>query len=239
MIVGNKQFMEMQMTRCILIIVLIFFSACKERYNEVVVQRWEDGSEKIIHTFDNQIDTTSYVRTFYYQNGNLGTKGRINNGQKDGIWEWWYSNGNKKDLANFNLGLYVNERKHWREDGSLKLIEVIDNSCDESIECCDGKLLFYNEQSIKVMEYNMKDCEYDGVGYSYFSDGKIKREFNYRKGKKEGVNYEYYPNGNLRVSGEYQNDLEQGKWVYVDSLGKEEAYEFYENGKVVKTELVN
>ena len=226
----------MKRTLIYLFIISILYSCGLEK-KEVVTEKWEDGSTKVSFTYENPDDTTKYVRTSFHTNGKIESKGFVVDGEKDGLWKWWYDNGKKQDLAHLNNGIYEGTRKHWRKDGTLRLVEIIEGNCHG--ECCDGKLIFYDDSGVKLLKYQMKNGDYNGFGYGYHKDGSIERKFYYENGKKKGMSYEYHTNGKISASGNYINDLEQGKWIYKDSLGTIFAYEYFENGKSINVEKVN
>lgn len=214
------------------ILVFVFFS-CNSGQHIKVIDKWENGKNKNVLTFDSPNDTLTYLKEFYFENEQLGMKGKLINGKQEGLWEWWYENGNKKDEAITTNGFFTGQRKHWREDGTLKLVEIINGQC--STDCCDGKVIFYTEKGEKLIEYTQRNGKWNGEGIGYFPDGKIKRKFIYVNGKKNGLNYEYYPNGQISVEGNYLDDLETGKWIYRDSIGNISGYEIYKDGQVIET----
>jgi antitoxin component YwqK of YwqJK toxin-antitoxin module len=220
------------MNRLFTVIIFFVLFSCNNGQNIKVVDKWENGKNKTIITYDNPNDTLTYLREFYFKNGQIGTKGKFVNGKQDGLWEWWYDNGNKKDEAKISNGAYKGERKHWREDGTLKQIEIISGQC--SGDCCDGKVIYYTEKGEKLIEYTQQNGQWNGEGIGYYPDGKLKRKFRYVEGKKQGMNYEYLPNGVIEAEGNYVDDLEDGKWTYRDSTGKVTGYQFYKNGQIIK-----
>jgi antitoxin component YwqK of YwqJK toxin-antitoxin module len=179
-------------------------------------------------------DTTSYTYQFYYENEVLGTLGEFSNGLQTGSWNWWYDNEFIMDQATLINGNYIGKRKHYREDGTLRQIEIIKDTCVGGAcdKCCDGTLIFYNDSGIKFIEYTLKNSKFDGIGKGYYTDGTVKRQFKYIDGQKQGKNYEYHRNGEISAEGEYINDLEEGKWVYRDSSGTITGFDIYHQGNV-------
>lgn len=222
------------MNRLFIVIVLLTLFSCNNGKKIKVINKWENGKNKTVNTYDNPKDTLSYLSEFYFENGQLGTRGNVVNGKQDGFWEWWYDNGNKKDEATLSNGEYKGELKHWREDGTLKQVEIIIGKC--SGNCCDGKIIFYTDKGEKLIEYTRQNGQWNGEGIGYYPDGKMKRKFNYVEGKKQGMNYEYLPNGVIEAEGSYKDDLEDGKWTYRDSTGKVTGHEFYKNGQIINTD---
>ncbi len=232
---SRKTLVVMNKTPIILLIAVVIICSCSESPSATIKEVYKDGSTKVTYTYFDSADTTSYIRHFFHPNGVLGHKGKIINGKQDGLWQWWFENGNRKDLAYCDNGLYIKHRKHWREDGTLKQVEIIDGYCEG--ECCDGVLIYYDNDGLKLLQYTMKNGNYDGIGYGYYKDGSIKRKFYYKNGLKNGMNYEYLPNGNISVSGMYKDDLEQGKWSFRDNSGKIISYSYYIDGEEIKSEF--
>ena len=46
------------------------------------------------------------------------------------------------------------------------------------------------------------------------------------------MNYEYNPNGQVEVEGTYINDLEEGKWIFRDSVGNVTHFVYYKGGQI-------
>lgn len=213
----------------IIFTVLMILVSCNKGPKTKIVEKWETGKSKIIQTYDNPDDTLTFKREFYYKNGQLGSKGYYVNNKQDGLWEWWFCNGNKQHEAVFKNGLYVQYRKHWREDGTLRLVEIINHPCSDT--CCDGKRIYYRDNGTKLIQYSVSsNGEWDGEGFAYFPDGKIARKFTYVNGLKQGMCYEYYENGKIEEEGNYINDKEDGKWICRDSTGKMTGYYIYKDG---------
>jgi len=218
------------MNKILPIFILIVIS-CQHAPKQRITERWANGKNKVVLTYDNPNDTANCIREFYFENGRLSTRGEIHNGKENGLWEWWYNNGNKKDEAFIEDGEYVGQRKHWREDGTLRQIEIITGKCFG--DCCDGKVIFFDDTGIKLIEYSQKNGKWNGEGLGFFKNGKIKRRFTYVNGKKQGVNYECYPNGVISAEGVYIDDIEEGKWTLRDSTGQISGFQEYKNGKIV------
>ncbi len=73
-------------------------------------------------------------------------------GIRDGYWEFWYSNGQKKVEGSYVEGLKNGEWTYWYSDGTLRM------------------------KSNYIMD------EMDGMNYWYFESGQKKKEALYRNG---------------------------------------------------------
>jgi len=243
------------MTRLITIFILttILFS-CSSGQKTKIIEKWVNGKSKIVVSYDNPNDTLTYLREFYFENGMLGTRGKYVNGKKDGLWQWWYDNGHKKDVATISNDLYVGERKHWREDGTLRQVEIITGKCFG--DCCDGIItLFYPNGKIqekwniksgllngvyeifyingqKKSQRIFKDDKENGISMDWDEMGRLTIETTFRLGIEDGPRVEYFKRYNIH--GQYINGKEEGEWKYIDSLGKVLRIDIYRDGKLYK-----
>jgi antitoxin component YwqK of YwqJK toxin-antitoxin module len=55
----------------------------------------------------------------FFSNGKAKIKGHYKDGLFEGLWEKWYSNGNREYLVNYSNGLMSGECTSWYENGKL------------------------------------------------------------------------------------------------------------------------
>ena len=125
------------------LLVIILLSACQSQSNQKVKTYWENHTPRIIHTYDNPKDTSTFIRQAYYNNGNLFSEGLMINGIQHGTWRWWYKNGVLKDEANLDHGIYFGERKHWYPNGNPKHFEAIIGKSDKDGTCPNSANQFF------------------------------------------------------------------------------------------------
>jgi len=218
------------MKKLFIIIVLVSVYSCNRGDRMEVSEKWENGNNKVVRTYENSDDTLTFLYEGYYEDGKPSIRGNKLHGYKNGTWRWWYSNGNMKDEAKFSIGNYIEERKHWRENGTLRLVEYINGECID--DCCNGRLVFYNEKGEKMNEFTQKDGQFDGVGYVYYPNGKLSRKFTYIKGEKQGYSCDYYQNGMISAEGNFLNNNKDSIWIFKDSLGNVKSKDLYRDGQL-------
>jgi len=54
-----------------------------------------------------------------YENNILTSIGEYKDGEKEGIWEFWYDNGEKMEEGNYRSGLKIGTWVNWYQDGEL------------------------------------------------------------------------------------------------------------------------
>jgi antitoxin component YwqK of YwqJK toxin-antitoxin module len=118
-----------------------------------------------------------------------------------------YSENFKVNLNRIQIKEQINENKDIIKeiyiDGDLRNIEI------------------FNKDSIKIVENNYKNREYEGKQYRWYKNGKLDYKSNYKNGKLEGVQYNWYDNGKLKSVNNYKDGNPEGK-----------QYNWYENGQL-------
>lgn len=187
-----------------------------------------------------------YLVTIYYKNGlrhgehlevyadgQVKTKGNYIAGKKDGVWEYFRSNGDR-----------AKPTEEYKDDDLIK------------------RTTYYTNGNVE-MERGMKNNRQNGPEKKYTPEGKLKSEKNYvdgkqvgkqtvhmtsnvadytetshygTNGKKDGEYTQVYADtGKPKVKGQYANDQKDGKWLYYNQAGKTEKEEIYEKGSLKST----
>ena len=157
----------------------------------------------------------------YYSNNNLKKNINIENNEKDGLFETFYSNGER-------IGLF----KIFNEDGTLK----------EALEYKDiEKESFYDFGELKekiTYNHNVKHGEFkifykngDLKEKGHYEEGKLIWRENYKDKRLNGLFEYFYDTGELRKKGYYKDDEIEGTVKYFYKNGNIKSKEYYEKGK--------
>lgn len=70
-----------------------------------------------------------------HPNGKIGIKGQLKDGEKDGLWTWWYSDGQKKRETNFTKGKKEGLTLYWHPNGvkAKELMYKNDKNIDQKL----------------------------------------------------------------------------------------------------------
>ena len=133
--------------------------------------------------------------------GVLILQGKYVNGQKQGIWERWYGNGQLKEKGSYVNGEEQGIWKRWYDNGQL-----------------EEKGNYVNGQKQEIWE-------------QWYGNGQLRKKGSYVNGEEQGIWKEWHDNGQLRKKGSYVNGGKQGiwKWWYNDGQLFEKGS--YENGE--------
>jgi len=70
-----------------------------------------------------------------FDNGEIGLKGSFVNGEKDGVWEYWYSNGQQKRITPYKGGKKEGLTTYWHLNGvkSKEILYKSDKNIDQKL----------------------------------------------------------------------------------------------------------
>lgn len=107
---------------------------------------------------------------------------------KEGLWKYYYPNGDIYKTANFVKGYLEGDKTSYDEEGRI----------------------------VKITSY--KRGLKNGLKTIFQEDGKYSIIINYKNGKINGKYEEYYPCGKIKVKGNYSNNYRSGVWYYYEYI---------------------
>lgn len=103
----------------ILPILLFFFSVCAFAQSNISMEHLEkDRSGKYILIKTGALYSGDVYKK--YENGQIGMSGKVLNGQFDGLWTWWYKEGEKRRETTFKHGRKDGFSYWWHKNGVKK-----------------------------------------------------------------------------------------------------------------------
>jgi antitoxin component YwqK of YwqJK toxin-antitoxin module len=125
----------------------LFFMGCSEKPREEIVEKFPDGTPKIVHYYRDNGKIKEKVREIqYYPNHNKFYDGEFKNDLKDGHWTVWYDNGNIWSDGYFIKGKDDGKRTGYYEDGKKHFEGKYDNGK------LIGKWQFWDEKGVMVKD---------------------------------------------------------------------------------------
>jgi antitoxin component YwqK of YwqJK toxin-antitoxin module len=191
-----------------------------------------------------------------FTNGTVRYEGSFANDKPVGEWKRFHENGKIKahlyhslntDKATAELfddngiryakGNYKGTAKDstWNYYNNLQLVGQEDFS--NGIK--NGRSLSFFENGNIVTESNWVNGLLDGVRRNFYPSGKKKLEVMYRQGKRQGINLIYYESGQTEIKGQYNNDMPDETWSFMDETGKEKYQLKYKAGVLLNPEVVD
>lgn len=184
----------------------------------------------VIHSYSyaqEALQDSLEIKTFYFGDGSISSRGTFKNGQPDGYWKSYYPNGHLKSEGNRVASQLDGQWIFYSENKDT--IEII----HYRNETKNGWNIKYKNNKIVSKELFL-DGKIISLAY-YFEDSKL-LEVPYKKGVKHGLAFEYkdsliqsiveYKNGfrvSVKTINQSKNNLKQGPWL-----------EFYTNRNIHK-----
>lgn len=115
----NKYFYNTFFLKSFILIFLLSLIACETNLNEVVEERFPDGSPKIVRLYKEVKGRQELVsEIIYYPNHNKKIEGEFKNGERHGKWLAWHENGQLQSEGFFKNGKNTGIRKVYYENGN-------------------------------------------------------------------------------------------------------------------------
>lgn len=177
--------------------------------------------------------TGPYLRTFE-STGFTEAEGMLKNGLMDGTWNFYYDNGNVKQIAVYESGRVLRIVNSWYYGGQLASVFNTENEIDtafyrngtlKSVTKYSGYtkqgtcVEWYESGSVKK-EYVYYDHMAHGICRDYYENGRLALLSIYTNGKRSGFWESYSEAGSLNYKGRYSNDFKVGKWFERQTNGK-------------------
>jgi antitoxin component YwqK of YwqJK toxin-antitoxin module len=197
----------------------------------------------------------------YFPNCKTASSYVYSQGRKEGAFTEFYESGKRMREGVYRNDLMHGPFKAWYEDGSLKETGTFEDGKFNAVWRSyhpggkDKAIIHYEQGKVtKTIYINMEVEE-------YYPNGIPKLQVTYENGKKQGPFKEWYDKGQFvlvetspedqkigimqrekltgqvaRVEGDYLDDHYEGKITFRKETGEVERVEYWEAGKLVKTE---
>lgn len=146
------------------------------------------------------------IYIYYYSNGELMSTGKFVNGEKEGEWKYYYDNGLLKVVEHYKKGVLEGEFKKFHETEKLSLVA---NYVNNNVS---GEVRWFDLYGVNQQVTNFKSSKRDGSGKIFYPTGIVKEEFNYIDDNLDGYYNSYHPNGQLASKYFYKNSVLEGEF---------------------------
>ena len=177
-------------------------------------------------------------------NSKYGLMGTTLNGQREGLFRYFYDNGNLAFEAEYKNGKVNGFWKQYYESGSLMYETIMKNGTGINVTVnekgdtiyighynngkLDGKIIRYYDDGQEMYSTLFKSGS--GVDKRFYQNRNLKFEQTLKDGLEEGLYKEYYQDGRLRRIMTFKNGLQNGKTSYWDYSGELTRVIEYKNG---------
>ena len=195
-------------------ILLIISSCVMKKINFDQLQK-RDG---LFYMVNNKEPFTGEIVS--YVQGKVEFEGNVQNGLKEGIWIYYYSNGQKMKEGVYTEGLKEGTWTYWAENGEIDNTEAYKVGTKLGIEEEDGDK---DRPSAKKKE---KKAGPKAVNWKHLNGGPVK----YYQGKPyTGPVIKYYLEGarGKYIYGHFTNGHRSGKWTFYYRDGRVKDIKYY------------
>ncbi len=171
--------------------------------------------------------------TYYYPNGKIKTVNVMSDNGRKARSVSYFPGGGKMAMGN-----YVNEKR----DSIWQFFSEYDSKLLSEENYRNGEkngfsIVYYGGDGI-AEKSNWKDGKMDGKWQQFYTDGKIKIQGNYKDGLRDGQVKTFFDSGQVMMDGQYSQGDPSGTWFYYNEKGEMLKKEYYEKGKLIKTEEI-
>ena len=168
---------------------------------------------------------------YYYPEGELKALSLLSDNGRCSLTTTFFKNGRK--MAG---GKYIDEKK----DSIWKFYSEFDNVVVSEEFYKEGKKegiskAFYPDGVVAEL-LTWKNGIRSGLWEQYYTDGKLKLKCAYKNDQKDGPLKIYHISGKIWMTGQYINGDADGTWIYITDKGEIEKKEYYNKGRLIKTE---
>jgi antitoxin component YwqK of YwqJK toxin-antitoxin module len=122
----------------------------------------------------------------------------------------------------------LKENKVNYPNGKLKLLYYTQN--DKK----NGDRFEYDQQGNLITKFKFKDDVQCDTAFYYYPDGKLNEFQIFKEGKRVGNMVRYWPNGAVQIKSQFINNLQDGLYVKLDSIGDTLITINYRMGKILE-----
>ena len=151
--------------------------------NEIIVEKFNNGNVKIKRQLNSINDTSNFIYTEYYENGQLMRSGPMKDSIIYGQWKFYYDNGKLKEQGTFIIDDSLNS-------GIWTYRYIMPVKDEEGNIINEPDSLWSRAYRIEREKKNLHVCK-EGDWESYHENGIIKSKGNYEKGRLSGKWSEY------------------------------------------------
>ena len=187
------------------IIILLVFTSCKTKYQEVF-DKFSNGHPKEVRIYDDKKNKDDYNIIFYFENDSVKFKGTVKNNQ------------------------YVGQKISYYKTGILQQIDSLIKPCNFDFCCCDGKVTRFDSTGKLVETFEVRNGEKNGKAFIYKQNDKLDITKIYKDGKVNGETIYFYDNGLKEVLANHKNDTLVNYIYYFNENGDTAKYYNHHNG---------
>ena len=197
----------------------------------------------------------------YYFNGNVLVKGQLGSGgQREGIWEIFWMNGNIESRTTYKDGKEDGIEEMFYPNGNIKLRTPYKDGRKDGIEeefdeqgniiktyvWKKGKLIkttepeltphikYHNNGNVRIKGQKNSKGQREGIWEYFWNNGNIHWRTPYKGGKEDGIEEWFYDNGNIEWRIPYKGGKKDGIEEEFDEQGNIFKTYVWKDGEIIE-----
>jgi len=193
------------------------------------VKKDKEGKKIYDGQFTNDIPYGTFK--YYYPEGELKAISVLSDNGKRSWTITYFKNG--KMMAE---GLYINEKRDsiWKFYSEFDKVVVSEEFYKNGKK--DGISKTFYPDGVVAERSTWKNGVRSGPWEQFYTDGKLKLKCSFLDDQKDGPLLTYHMSGKIWLSGQYIRGDADGTWIYMTDKGETEKKEYFNKGRLVKTE---
>jgi len=217
---------------------------------------------KSLETTTESEELTPYIE--YYPNGNVYIKGQKNtSGQREGLWELFYPNGNIKWRTPYKEGKEDGVQEGFYENGNIGIRTPYKEGNKDGIEewfdeqgnitatqlWKDGKLIentkpmkkkltpyikYWDNGNVWIKGQLNSSGQREGLWEVFYESGNIQSRIPYKEGKEDGIQEVFYESGNIQSRIPYKEGKIDGIQEWFDEQGNITETRVWKDGEIIE-----
>jgi antitoxin component YwqK of YwqJK toxin-antitoxin module len=157
-------------------------------------------------------------------------EGRFVNNIPQGVWRYWYANGQLKDSGLLVNNVMCGKWKSWNEKGQLLIESEYSNEPGQ----LNNQLKLPKKKPYTIVpDFSPFTGKLDGLTITYHPNGQKKDSGAYVNNSRNGEWKNWHSNGVLDGIGHFRMNELEGSWTFFRENGQKSTEETYANGKLV------
>jgi len=175
---------------------------------------YDNGTPKLIESYESGLLAHQEK---YNEQGTMMSEKNFRFGKPNGLQKTFDQEGDLTELKEFNMGVLIRHEKYTAN--GKELIKIKEH-------LAQIKLFNNNDRLVEIKYENIKTKQPDSLW----------QKFDAQTGEK--IEETAYNNGKIVRKGSYVKNQKNGKWVIYWKNGKKETRQYYQNGKLLRSETL-
>jgi antitoxin component YwqK of YwqJK toxin-antitoxin module len=168
----------------------------------------------------------------YHRKRVKALEGTFVNNTPQGLWRYWYENGQIKDSGLLVNNIMSGSWKSWAPNGQLLIVAQYAKTPANGSPAGGVPPIKSGKKGSVLPEISPVPGTREGLAIGYYPNGYLRDSGEFKNNLRTGAWKTWYETGQLESVGSYVNGNMQGDWTYYRNNGAKSTDETYVTGKL-------